>query len=730
MEFIRTTSDSPCPVCGRVKYCMVNNNGSAVLCTKEPSERQIGEAGWLHVLDPKRNIGYEISEMEKKHLRYHANLIEGIDEVVADLLEVTADSVRRLEVGFWPFGHLWTFPERNERGRITNILKRTNSGRKFMEKGGQRGLIYEYPLPKTDKPFIVVEGGTDTAAAMDMGYVGVGRPSANSGGKILAAMLKGRDVIVVGENDEAGRRGMEEIAKLLSESCRSVQKVLPPGKFKDLREWHPNADEFELWLEQRSKTVEANRVIGEVNVYDLVAQWLTENYTDGDYRTFHQFSGDWYKYNGLYYDRIDGRTDHQLRRELFEYFNTFSIVRGGGKDVHCDRLNPTPKFIDDIRYAIAATTSLTVPSGVSEPFHITSRERLDVERMVVFRNGMLDIATDELRPLNPDIFITSTLPFDFDPRAACDLWRGFVRDIFNGDEECCELLQEWFGYNLIASNRMQQMMMLYGVRNSGKSTTLQILQALLGPERVTSFTFDGFRQRFGPAALFGKYAAVISEDRTTSSADSEKLVQQLKKIIGEDTIQVERKYRDPFVTQLFCRFTYAGNELPRFHDDQGAFLRRFNLLYYPNDYTKSKTGVDRRLYDKLKAELPGIANWALVGLRRLLKNDGFTQPAATAEHLADYCELSCPLSTLAEQHCELGEGPEYITPIHWLFELHKAVYEEWGLKPMGSALFRARFKSVFPSLKRKRRSVGGKIVPVWEGIRIRQSTLRDVIGVM
>jgi len=729
LGWIRVTKDNPCPLCGREKWCMTNANGSAIVCTKQPSDRSVGESGgWLHILDPERNAGFKMSEMEQWHFRYNRNLIEGIDEIVSELLGVSVESIRRLEVGFWPFGHLWTFPERDERGKIIGVLKRTNKGTKHMEKGGKRGLIYECPLPDTDKPIIVVEGATDTLAAMDMGYVAIGRPSAEGGAKILRELLKGRDVIIIGENDDAGRKGMEKMYRLLGETCKSVQKILPPAKHKDLRAWHPTAEEFELWLEQKAERSDESRVIEEVNQYELAQRYIDDNWMDDDYRTFHQVHDDWYHYNGSYYERTDGRKDQWLNNDLFKYFNTFSVLRHTQNDVRCDRLNPTRKFIEDVKFSLASLCHVGVPNGIFEPFHIENREQLDVEKLVVFRNGILDIDTMTLRPFHPDIFVTSTLPYDYNPRAKCPLTRGFVRDIFNADEQSHDLLQEWAGYNMIASNRMQQMMMLYGVRNSGKSTTARVLQALLGPERVSSFSFDKFKDRFGPYDLFGKYAAIISEDRTTNHVDSEKLVQQLKKIIGEDTVKLERKYRDPFDAQLFCRFTYVGNELPRFHDDQGAFLRRFNLLYYPNDYTQEEGKIDRRLPDKLIQEIPGIANWALEGLQRLLANGEFTRPAATKEHLADYCELSSPLSTMVKQHCQFGDSSEFFIPIHWMFDLHKAVYEEWGLKPMGSALFRVRFKSVFPKLIRKRRSVGGRVVPVWAGVKIKERSKQQYLG--
>lgn len=726
MGWNRIKKDNPCPICGRIKYCMINDNGSAILCTKEPNEHPVGEAGWLHILDPKRNLDYKPTNFEQLFIRYQQNVITGMAKVIADELRVSIASVEQLGVGFYPLENAWIWAELDDYGNVIGLLKRYHNGKKVMVKGSERGLIYQYPLPKTDKPILVVEGASDTLAAMDMGYVCVGRPSVDGGGKFLSGLLRGRDVIIVGENDGGpGMRGMEKMFQILKTACKSVKKILPPTNKKDLRDWHPSAGEFEQWVNQYADTADTNRVIEEINMLELAQRWIDETHTIRETRLFHWLHGDWYRHNGMFYEPVDEKL---LDKDLYEYFNQFDVIEKSGKDVKCKRLNPNSHFIRDIEHALGAAIYVRVPKGVFEPFCINSGEHIDVTKTIVFRNGLLDVDTGELRPLTPDVFVTSTLPYDYNAKAQCKLWQGFVQDIFNGDQGCHDLLQEWFGYNLVASNHMQQMLFLFGVPGSGKSTTIDVLTTMLGDERVCPLNMEDMTNQFGLEQLIGKYAAVITEDRAARRVDADKILQKLKKITGQDMISVARKYKESVHVRFFSRFTYAGNELPMFHDEPRAMMRRFLLLFFPNNYYEREGGPDRTLWIKLRAEVQGIANWALEGLRRLLKNDKFTEPVPSQEHLQDFRELSSPLSTMISEHCEIGDNPEYWAPIDALCDLHRAFYEEEGLTPMGSALFKSRIKTVIPHLERGRRVIAGEQVYIYKGIRIKRSAEKKYLG--
>jgi len=126
----------------------------------------------------------------------------------------------------------------------------------------------------SNKPILIVEGATDTLAAMDMGYTAVGKSSAEANNTSLANLVKNRDIIIIGENDEAGQRGMESTFQTLKPKCKSVIKILPPDRFKDLREWYPTVDEFESWVRKNKITKTADGTFETIHFPPLALELL------------------------------------------------------------------------------------------------------------------------------------------------------------------------------------------------------------------------------------------------------------------------------------------------------------------------------------------------------------------------------------------------------------------------------------------------------------------------
>ena len=62
--------------------------------------------------------------------------------------------------------------------------------------------------------------------------------------------------------------------------------------------------------------------------------------------------------------------------------------------------------------------------------------------------------------------------------------------VFEGDGERKPLLQQWFEYNPTRDTRQHKFALLYGPPRSGKSTTLRVLNAMLGTENVATPTLD------------------------------------------------------------------------------------------------------------------------------------------------------------------------------------------------------------------------------------------------
>jgi len=577
---------------------------------------------------------------------------------------------------------------------------------------GRRGSSV---LFSSDKPIIVVEGMSDVAAAMDMGYVPVGKPAAESGHAELVELLKGKNVVIVGENDEAGRRGMKKTFSVLRPVCRAVQKVLPPAKYKDLRAWHPTAEEFESWLEGEGQEAESSNVIDVVDYLALADQWLGDQ---PDRIVLHL--GDWYCHNGTHYEQTNV---NWLRQQIRTYFRNFEITQQRGKVQAIEPLAINKKFVDEIQDALKSACFIQVPKHMTEPFYIGQRVNLDISRFVVFLNGIYDVLEDKMLPLTPEVFITSTLPHKYSPKAKCSTWLWFVNDIFNGDPECVRLLQEWFGYNLIADNYLQQLLFLYGVPGSGKSTTIEILRQMLGPNRFATADIESFTSQFGLQPLVNKYAVIISESAATSKRQAKQALEKIKQITGGDTVKVNQKYKEIIDTKLFCRITYASNDLPTFQDEPQALFRRFNLLYYGNHYAKP----DRSLGLKLAKEVPGIINWSLEGLRRLFERGDFTKPGASEEHIADCKAISAPIRTMVDMWCEFG--PQYETPVNYLYELHRVVSQENGDIPENRVSFGRKMKNAFPTqINKVQKRFDGERMYVYEGIRIVPEAYKNFLG--
>ena len=75
---------------------------------------------------------------------YKQNMFPVMYEHLARELGVKVSSIQQLGVGFYPAKQSWVFAERDHKGEIVGLSLRTMVGKKFMEEGSRRGLIYPY----------------------------------------------------------------------------------------------------------------------------------------------------------------------------------------------------------------------------------------------------------------------------------------------------------------------------------------------------------------------------------------------------------------------------------------------------------------------------------------------------------------------------------------------------------------------------------------------------------
>lgn len=299
---------------------------------------------------------------------------------------------------------------------------------KYIENSGYLHILKEdhskvsQVLPHSEFPYLVVEGFSDTAAAIDFGRTAVGKPNDLGGSSYLCSLLKGKDVIVCGENDSAtrpngqvyypGREGMVKTFNILRPVCASVRKVLPPAKSKDLRAWSPTADVFDQWVAEKADTADKTKMLERVYPLELAEKFLDNIYNGHKQPTLRYFLKNWYAFNKSHYTKLD---DIKLDGQLYDFFKPFEVVHSAGKKQICEPIKVDKRLIADIVHAIRPPCLTIRPGQAYEGFSLSGKLKHDLKWAVPFKNGIYYVRRNEFSPPDPDIFILSTLPYNFDP---------------------------------------------------------------------------------------------------------------------------------------------------------------------------------------------------------------------------------------------------------------------------------------------------------------------------
>ena len=249
----RVNRNRPCPICGKPDWCLISEDSSAVICPRieQDSVKRCGDAGWLHILREEtyskhKSMDYRtrtiarISATTPKNFsnlseKYQNRLTLEMLDQLSTSLGVSQESLNRLGVG-WD-GQAYTFPMSNAEGNIIGIRRRFTDGHKVSVTSSKTGLFIPADL-NMDNPLLICEGGSDAAAALDLGFNSIGRPNYCSKIEMTVRAVKMWDeIIVVGDADKNGIEGAEKIGKILAVHCQSVKVIFPPQGTKDLRDW-------------------------------------------------------------------------------------------------------------------------------------------------------------------------------------------------------------------------------------------------------------------------------------------------------------------------------------------------------------------------------------------------------------------------------------------------------------------------------------------------------------
>jgi P4 family phage/plasmid primase-like protien len=228
---------------------------------------------------------------------------------------------------------------------------------------------------------------------------------------------------------------------------------------------------------------------------------------------------------------------------------------------------------------------------------------------------------------DPKYGATFTLPFEYDRERAsqCPRWFGFLDSCWGNEPDYVErmmALQEMFAATLFKiAPRYQKAFLLFGRAGTGKTQVLHVLRALVPAEAIAEVGPEKWGERFTLTGLVGKAVNICGELPENGMIAGA----MFKRIIEADPVVTEFKGRNQFSFRPEIAHWFASNYLPVSRDSTNGFTRRWLVLDFNRVVPKDEIIVD--LAEQIVAEeREAIVAWALDGLRRLIENDGFTEP--------------------------------------------------------------------------------------------------------
>ncbi|MHB9860319.1 DNA primase family protein [Streptomyces sp. YIM S03343] len=439
----------------------------------------------------------------------------------------------------------------------------------------------------------------------------------------------------------------------------------------------------------------------------LLPDWQNE---DGQLM-YRRWRASWMRWNGTCWRETDEAEVRAYMYERLEHVVYLTPGKDGDTEEH--EWAPTKQKISNLLDALSAITLL--PADVDAPAWLDAdgAGAADDGPIVACGNGLLRIRDRALLPHTPTFFNHVSVPFPYDPTATAPAWDDFLNQVWPDDPDSVRAVQEWFGYVLSGRTDLQKILLMVGPSRSGKGTIARVLKALVGKENLAGPTLAGLGSNFGLATLVGKPLAIIADARLSGN-DNCQVVERLLTISGEDTIDIDRKYREAWTGKLPTRLVILSNELPHFGDSSGVIARRFVVL----NTTISWLGrEDPTLLDRLIAEMPGIFNWALEGLARLESTRRITEPASSREAVTTMQDTASPTSAFVRERCKTG--PTCSVPVDTLWTVWREWAEDNNVKAGTKQVFGRNLLSVVPQLNRSRpRTASGERLAVYSGIAL------------
>jgi putative DNA primase/helicase len=338
---------------------------------------------------------------------------------------------------------------------------------------------------------------------------------------------------------------------------------------------------------------------------------------------------------------------------------------------------------------------------------------LDADPMLLnCENGTLDLQTGELRSHSRQDLITKLAPVEYDPSARCPQFEKFIHRIFGGNAQLIRYVRMCIGYALTGDVGEKALFFFYGTGDNGKTTLLETVRQMLG-DYAGQVPIDTLMLK--PQGGIPNDIALLKGLRFVTSSETEenqRLAQaRLKYLTGMGTIQARFLHREFFEFSPTHKIFFDANHQPLANSGDPAIWSRIKLI--PFTVSIPDKEKDRKLGEKLRAELPGILAWAVQGCLDWQRHS-LAEPNEVRSATQAYRDEMDTFKDFVEDCCVVTDGKS--TPVSSLYTKYQQWCEGSGEPPVTKKAL-GRLIAARLGLEQSRTSLGRS----WIGIGLRPS---------
>jgi putative DNA primase/helicase len=535
------------------------------------------------------------------------------------------------------------------------------SGGWINELGDVRRVLYRLPELLAADPaatVYIVEGEKDVERLESLGLVA----TTNAGGACKWRQeynehLLNRHIVVLPDNDIIGRKHGQQVASALHGVAATVKIVELPGlpEKSDISDWLDaggTIDQLQQLVDAAPEWTPApSPTIRQTEDFPLTDTGLAERFAlqhGDDVRYCHAWAK-WLCWDGTRWKIDDGGAVDQLGKQTVR-----SILREAADEADDARRKALTAFAKSSESVARRTAMLTLAR--SEPPIPVSPDVLDTNPWILnCPNGRIDLRTGQPCEHRREDFITKLCQVEYQPAAPCPIWLNTLDKCFARTHDLIDFVQRFAGYCLTGDVSEQILSIWHGVGANGKSTILNALMEMLGPDYAMKATADLLlmkRDNAHPTALtdlHGKrLVACIETDEGRRLAEA-----LVKELTGGDPIRARRMREDFWQFMPTHKVVLACNHRPTVRGTDLAIWRRLKLV--PFNVVIPPAERDKHLPEKLRAELPGVLAWSVRGCLDWQQH-GLGEPKAIVEATANYQNAEDVLLNFIGECCVVEPG--------------------------------------------------------------------------